>query len=234
MQEAEKFNALGVGNGFPYCLESVDVSTHDYWITLGGTQKGSSPEQDEIDLSLVNAMKLFWNYNGHTSSTDFGFEDDLTINIDQGEFKSLRSNNQDVSLPFAPINRTCLVTDYTAYAENLFGHSTIYSPDIVRMYNDDLFLGYGAKFLTTSTSFIGQLWYFGFVSYVKDVSSTSILSIDYSTALNGIPLLARSGGSIFDPDPEIIIDGLNATLYYGVNNQTTEKITYSNLNFYTY
>eukprot|EP00918_Siedleckia_nematoides_P084689 GHVU01186095.1.p1 GENE.GHVU01186095.1~~GHVU01186095.1.p1 ORF type:complete len:297 (-),score=18.17 GHVU01186095.1:157-1047(-) len=63
---ADPFTALGLGNGFPFCPQKADVSGETKWVTLGGTQKGSSPTQGEIDLSLKNAMKLFWSLNGIT------------------------------------------------------------------------------------------------------------------------------------------------------------------------
>jgi hypothetical protein len=62
MPDASKFTTLGF---FPFCLSKVNVSSYDYWQTLGGTRKGSSPSESqlaaEINLSLKNAMKLFWN-----------------------------------------------------------------------------------------------------------------------------------------------------------------------------
>jgi len=69
MPTATSFTALGRGNGFPFCLETVDVldrgdgNPYDHWVTLGGFKKtsGGSPTQSQINLSLQNAMKLFWN-----------------------------------------------------------------------------------------------------------------------------------------------------------------------------
>tara|TARA_E500000305_G_C4017061_1_gene236368 strand:- start:968 stop:1753 length:786 start_codon:yes stop_codon:yes gene_type:complete len=62
MPTATSFTALGRGNGFPLCLEKVDVSGYDRWTTLGGVSKESpSPTDAKISTSLVNAMKLYWN-----------------------------------------------------------------------------------------------------------------------------------------------------------------------------
>ncbi len=36
MPTATSFNALGRGNGFPFCPTSVDVSGFDHWVTLAG------------------------------------------------------------------------------------------------------------------------------------------------------------------------------------------------------
>lgn len=66
MPTADSFTALGKGNGFPFCLDKIDVSEYDYWVTLGGFKKtdSGSPSQAQIDLSLRNAMKLWWNTAG--------------------------------------------------------------------------------------------------------------------------------------------------------------------------
>ncbi len=237
MPVAEQFNAFGRGNGFPYCLPEVDVSTYDYWVTLGGTQKGSSPTQAEIDLSLANAMKLFWNYNGHTSLFQDGpFQRGATINIDQGQFQSLRSNREDVSLPFKPKDRVCLVDYYLVDAEDgpappntISGFFTRYYPRVVRMYNDDLFLGYGVSNLIYGFTVYIDTWSFSFRSYANNPMSESV---EYSTALNGIPLVASGQETFSDPDREIIINGLSATLYDGGSPRSI--MTLSNLDFYTY
>ena len=62
MPTADSFTALGRANGFPYCLSKVDVSGSDYWTTLGGTQKGGTATESEKNLSIVNAMKIVWNF----------------------------------------------------------------------------------------------------------------------------------------------------------------------------
>ena len=60
MPEATPFMALEVGNGFPFIPERVNVENFDYWITLGGTQKGSTPTPLEIATSHINAVKFYW------------------------------------------------------------------------------------------------------------------------------------------------------------------------------
>ncbi len=62
MPTADSFTALGRANGFPYCLSKVDVSGSDYWTTLGGTQKGGTATESQKNLSIVNAMKIVWNF----------------------------------------------------------------------------------------------------------------------------------------------------------------------------
>ena len=64
MPTATTFQAKGRRNGFPFCVtKKIDVSAKHKWTTLGGTQKGSSPSNSEIQTSLANAVKIFWNTN---------------------------------------------------------------------------------------------------------------------------------------------------------------------------
>jgi len=72
MPTATSFTALGRGNGFPFCAPKVDLTSGitsstdgsvgpaDFWVTLGGVSSGTA-SQAQIDLSLNNAMKLYWN-----------------------------------------------------------------------------------------------------------------------------------------------------------------------------
>jgi len=65
MPQATSFQALGAGNGFPFCPDKVRVDTFDYWTTLGGYSKDASDAStavtaEQIHESRVNAMKLYW------------------------------------------------------------------------------------------------------------------------------------------------------------------------------
>ena len=56
-----------------------DVSDYDMWVTLGGTQKGSTPTPEQIDLSLRNAMKIFWDLRSITCTSGHGiFNPEIT------------------------------------------------------------------------------------------------------------------------------------------------------------
>tara|TARA_R110000787_G_scaffold146201_2_gene259942 strand:+ start:91 stop:996 length:906 start_codon:yes stop_codon:yes gene_type:complete len=128
MPTATSFSALGKGNGFPFCSGAVNVNNspdgnpYTHWITLGGTIKGGGPPtQSEIDLSLKNAMKLFWNYNGHTA-TDSTIRNDslrsftnLTIDIDEEEYKIPSEGRSLVPFPFFsnPKSRVCAGNGWT-------------------------------------------------------------------------------------------------------------------------
>lgn len=95
MPTATQFNALGKGNGFPFCLDKIDVSGYDYWTTLGGFKKGDggSPSQAQIDLSLRSAMKLWWNIAGLdvtiSASLDAGVPGSISSEIIDPAFASI-------------------------------------------------------------------------------------------------------------------------------------------------
>lgn len=63
MPIAEKFKALGAGNGFPFCLPKVNVLEYTKWTTFSGFNNESvdPPTQTQIDNSFALAVKLFWN-----------------------------------------------------------------------------------------------------------------------------------------------------------------------------
>jgi len=86
-------------NGFPYCPRKIDLTdvedvdgnstTADYWITLGGTQKGNAPTASEIHLSWINAIKLTYetySVTGSARSTEYGFGE-YPVEIDEEEVR---------------------------------------------------------------------------------------------------------------------------------------------------
>jgi len=94
MPTATPFTALGAGNGFPFCPSKVNVadrgdgSPYDYWTTLSGWSKVSTPADDaakatSISESLTLAMKIFWNsYLFSWTATGDGQTADLSNDAD--------------------------------------------------------------------------------------------------------------------------------------------------------
>ena len=164
MSEATPFKSDGMGNGFPFCLDAIDVVAFQaenddegygwitHWTTLGGYNKdafdASTPVTDEqIELSLQNAMKLFWNLEkvtgeaSHASSGASVTEMPVTSSPDGGDL--------------APKDRVCLGFG--------IGGSVVHNPGpavavmnasigIIRMVAGDTFLGYGIPALPRTTS----------------------------------------------------------------------------------
>ena len=155
MPTATSFTALGRGNGFPFCVtRKIDVSSKEKWTTLGGTQKGSSPTDAEIQTSLANAVKIFWNTNellGSVASSKTSTA--LPSIIYRKEGSSFINPTTD---PEEPKDRVCERDNYFDY-KNLYTvganngtKSGFIDLGIMRMYdgdtsNEDNFVGYGLE-----------------------------------------------------------------------------------------
>jgi hypothetical protein len=64
---ATGFQSSGAGNGFPFCLEKVNVYSADYWTTLSGWSRENTPigaekKEESIGDSHKQAMQLYWNW----------------------------------------------------------------------------------------------------------------------------------------------------------------------------
>jgi len=229
MPFATQFNALGAGNGFPSCVDKVDVSSHGDWVTLGGTRKGGSPTQDEMDLSLENAMKLFWNYNGHSVK----FKPPVTlVDID------VASGDYDLKLPTgndwnSPSSRVCLDDGWLVRNNNTSAReSRVDLRGLLRMYDGSIdiegnFVGYGISFAFYSR-FSG--YSFSFSSFYPSALPTATHIAVKSTTLNGTPFL---GIALSSNQARIAsISGQTATFLR--SSFTTRQIEYSAFDFYTY
>lgn len=237
MPVATKFEAEGVDNGFPVCLDKVDVSDrgdgqpYDYWITLGGFKKGDAgpPTDQQIYDSLRNAMKLFRNYNGHSVDIDFsGDSTTLTIDIEQ----------DSATAPFEPKDRVCSDSGWSAarLIENAgYLHITGVGILVKRMYNgstsdESNFVGYGVVDTFQDGSAFTALGFdeeieFNFSSYINDDRPFYSSTFEYSDAIEGMWFVA-SAESFVVADPSI--SGLTATF------DETYTITYKDFDFWTY
>lgn len=143
MPTAEKFTALGAGNGFPFCPTRVNVENYSYWSTLGGfndTNTGS-PTDEQLNLSLLNAMKLWWNYNGHIASSSGSAgspSGEITINLDNGGTGDSEKYPEGLG---DPMYRACY-SSWGIYSSSIASQTGI-DIVIVRMYNSSEFIGYG-------------------------------------------------------------------------------------------
>jgi len=164
MPTATSFTALGKGNGFRFCPGKLDVSVYDHWITLGGTRKGNTATESEKNLSLVNAMRVFWNLHSATASFTATWSAGA-LNFD----KSLPDHKYEIIT--TPKERICeditqpnaSSTDMTLAELNetngtgcgTFGRFQVLSP--FRMYDgstsdESKFVGYGVSILFFGTS----------------------------------------------------------------------------------
>jgi len=149
MPTATSFKALGKGNGFPFCLNTIDVldrgdgNAYDYWVTLGGFKKTDPglPTQSQINTSLQNAMKLFWSSHKITGTASL----DSSYNT-----ASVTDSRNPNTTQLQPFERICLNSQF--YDANIKYDSTGYifnqikfivTPVLLKSGNN--FLGYGVE-----------------------------------------------------------------------------------------
>jgi len=139
--EATPFAALGRGNGFPFCPFEFDVTDFDHWTTLSGYNKDSTedPTEDDINNSLIAAMKMFWNWHGMSAEASF--------NNDQYN-RSGTATDVELDTSLEPKTRVCPFDFYATNQDDRAGVRISNDPlyggfEIVRMYNDSVFVGYG-------------------------------------------------------------------------------------------
>ena len=174
MPTATTFQAKGKRNGFPFCASKIDVSEYDNWITLGGTEKGNNPTDEEKSTSLENAMKLWWNYYSATgsfsaSSSNVDGSGSVTHTDEEVIIKAIGEEDA-----LEPVNRSCKGTDpfpfrndslVTQFADEdnvvnnfAFGFITAGTDQFIRrMYNgttsdESNFVGYGVSRLCVSSA----------------------------------------------------------------------------------
>jgi len=180
MSVATPFKSHGMGNGFGFCPDAIDVVEFEtenddegygwitHWTTLGGYNKdafdaGTPVTDAQIELSFQNAMKLFWNLEnvtGEASKTAFSSHPSSSVTevpITSGD----------------PKDRVCRtfgiggsVIDQPSGSVSLMNVSI----GIIRMVAGDTFLGYGIPALPRTTS--GYLYTNG-IHAVVDAQFTS-------------------------------------------------------------
>ena len=156
MSLAESFNALGMGNGFPFCPATIDVVEFEaenddagiglitHWTTLGGYNKiafdfGTPVTESQIELSLQNAMKLFWGLENVTG---------------EAYHPSSGASVTAVPIATAPKDRVCLSSVGGQVSDNPGPAVAVMTASIIirRMVAGDTFLGYGILAYPQTTS----------------------------------------------------------------------------------
>ena len=192
---ATPFTALGAGNGFPECINTVWVGWSDYWTTLSGFNKNStgSPTQASIDESFRMAMNLYWNLHeftltcSHTAAFDqpAASFDKLIIGDDNvAEFEGLQ-----------PVKRAC------------YDFSTQFSRYILSRYN----VAEAQSNWTRASGRLGIFAYYdtrGLLGYSANSSSVSLnvnaslLGVRSSiNPLAGVNLTGNVRTAVIDPAP---------------------------------
>jgi len=218
---ARGFQFIGGGEGFPGCVDNVDVSDYEY-VTCGGVT-GDSATEEQINLSRINAMKIYWNLKTATLTSSVGSEVSIDADDDHLDYPDFDDEYGLGLLPFEPFKRTCYGA-WLAFKESEDGYVSIgVDPQVIRMYNGDNFIGYGFDgFLTSTTQATGFIWNFNISSYGQSASSyIEEVSVDDIPFLG---LASNPGGPLASYD----ISGLTAT------RAGSESLTFSDIDFYTY
>ena len=176
MSTAESFHFIGMGNGFDFCPQKIDVTQDGFgdvaltdWCTLGGINKGNVAGMDDqekvrrIELSRRGLMRLYYNLEKVNASINSIPEDpnDDPLSVSGVE-------NED-----KPSTRTC---DYFWFKGNNSGDasfsllieakirsvSALYNGD---KYNEENFVGYSIG-ITSFSDDIGYIFEGGFVECV--------------------------------------------------------------------
>jgi len=156
MSVATPFKAHGMGNGFGFCPDAIDVVEFEtenddegiglvtHWTTLGGYNKdafdaGTPVTDAQIELSKQNAMKLFWNLENVTG---------------EAYHPSSGASVTAVPIATAPKDRVCLSSVGGQASDFPVGATALMIASIVirRMVAGDTFLGYGILAYPRTTS----------------------------------------------------------------------------------
>lgn len=111
MTTANKFTALGRGNGLPFCMTSavsagsqqdgkIDISGYQDWATLGGNKKVGGSFNYANELKAI--MKLYWNLEQITGNVNSTFSKTST-----GESGSGNSGTSYFKVNKEPKERVC-------------------------------------------------------------------------------------------------------------------------------
>ena len=151
MLEAEKFKALGAGNGFSSCKQKVEVSNYAKWTTFSGYNSDSEgdPTQAQIDESFALAVKLFWNLASCEASASA-----TTVYRSGSSYSSSQSSATFVNharyQPRDRVNGPPRYSNLESSAPNSNGispanTSMYFKVTVVKMYKGSTFIGYGAS-----------------------------------------------------------------------------------------
>lgn len=157
MPNADKFNALGQGNGFSFTPDKVDVSSSN-WCTLSGLTEGPASDESKNE-SLKAAMQLYWNSNFLQGSSTIAVEDSVDGTVTRVALGTVTDTNV---VEKQPKERVCTSTIGAGkFGLGVPGISGVTSKiefafKIIRMYDgsvsdEDNFVGYGIQSISASS-----------------------------------------------------------------------------------
>jgi len=159
--------------GFPFCPGRVDVDDYDYWTTLSGFKKtdGGTPTQAQIDLSLANAMQLYWNLFSFNGLAENSFDSLTYVEVGQ----SPQGTGEIV-----PDRRVC---NTSIAGKNSSGGLDITIPGVAiqRLFNSGDFIGYGVNGILVRASASGSSLVFLYSYLGSAAIGPNLADTDYAT-----------------------------------------------------
>lgn len=136
----DPFNALGRGNGFPFCISELAVDDYHDYVTLSGHRKGDgTPTPESINDSFVAAMQLYWNSNQLSGSS---LANSLEYYASVDDVILEKSPPERVCGPSLNINEDSNSDDQPPFG-GAFAEITLESSLMVRMTVGGNLIGYG-------------------------------------------------------------------------------------------
>lgn len=261
MPTADKFTALGAGNGFNNCTFKRDVSNYDYWTTLSGVNKNNpTPSPGLISESLRLAMKWFWStdkLNCTATATNSGSFFEVQPNYATIDFS-------DPFLPVttergvaSPVDRVCIPSVagdlYTQFSKldliDSGARAKFYPDSIVAMYDGSTFVGYGLSYVETRgvssgsmaaqggrSSLLNAAVYAGGYGYTPDNTDEEAFAAGYVT-FEGMELFAyleAKNRPTVNVAGSVNLSSLSATCTNSNLPVTTASASLDSIDFYTY
>ena len=241
MPIAQKFKALGAGNGFPHCLDKVDVSNYDYWTTFSGFNKnsGGSPTEQQIADSLTLGMKVFWNLHKMNATIVA-----VPAGRDLTDVTVVETFSDQASDELTPINRVSKVDIFSRNRLDNNNNTIAVKEGVVRMYLGDEFIGYGGRVRFPSQSFCADALNFSgvkarvFLGGYGDISTPSTDRLDdyaYIT-IGGVSYVCNATATTLAAIPGFYtasVDAANLTASCATSNASSVS-TITGFEFYTY
>ena len=241
----------GFGSGFPFCPSKVNVadrgdgSPYDYWTTLSGWSKVSTPADDaakatSISESLTLAMKIFWNYNGLSALDEYiniggsSSSYSSTIDMDGGEYLDVlfQGNGFSSFENKAPNERVC----YNSFSAVSVDQVLSFDINIIRMYDgittdESNFVGYG---ISGNMAFLFGAYSELYIRSVLDEKFAEDEVVEYIT-IDGFDFIAWAiPFNNLDSPISITSSGSSVTAFFNYTDPKEETMTISDLDFYTY
>jgi hypothetical protein len=150
MPTADPFFALGMGNGFPFCPNKVNVSGKDLWSTIDGYKKSSTGTRTVAGIAESKRLAMLYIWNTYQLTG--------TVSAGSGSISNVNAEDHPSTVsgePLLPRTRVCL-GEFAAFGNYVDiydeqGHLSIdlyASLSVTAMYDgstlsESNFIGYG-------------------------------------------------------------------------------------------